>query len=127
MVRAPAMAAESAAFWAWLRAMATMPMSMASASMPIRATVQMATSGRTAPRRGCLRVLSLMGASAETREPWSRGLIRSVRFAAHAALAAEGQGFVHVQEGRDDRGISKRNVDANVLPELCVVRAADVV
>src|SRR5437763_16706230 len=67
MVRAPAMAEASAAFWHWLRATATMPRSMARATRPIRATVMNATSGSTDPRRWCrlgchnMLVLSLGG------------------------------------------------------------------
>jgi hypothetical protein len=51
MLRTAAVAEESAAFWACVLATATMPMSMARATSPIRAIKQTATRGSTTPRR----------------------------------------------------------------------------
>src|SRR3954470_15947853 len=50
-VRAPARAATSAADWAWVRATAIMPTSMARATNPSSPTRQTVTSGRSAPGR----------------------------------------------------------------------------
>src|SRR3954447_2699528 len=50
-VRAPARAATSAADWAWVRATATIPTSIARATNPTRPTRHTVTSGRTAPSR----------------------------------------------------------------------------
>src|SRR5262249_33056585 len=62
-VRAPAMAAQSAAFWHWARATAMTPRSMARATKPKRASKLMTTSGSTAPDVRVVRMQLVMGLS----------------------------------------------------------------
>src|SRR5262249_33319812 len=62
-VRAPAMAAASAAFWHWLRAIISIPRSSASATKASIPTRHKAVKGTMAPRRRdrafCLRIVTL--------------------------------------------------------------------
>src|SRR5271157_5373339 len=60
-VRAPANTAASAAFCVWVLATITIPRSIARAMKPNRATIEMATYGKTTPRRAlvltCIRII----------------------------------------------------------------------
>src|SRR5438093_538108 len=98
MVRAPAMAPESAAFWHWLRDTAIMPMSMASATMPNRAIRHSAIIGSIIPRRrqACTRYIMMTFPSLV----WCQDGAASVGLAAHQRPGRDVDGVVQEHERR---------------------------